>query len=71
MHRDPEIRKTLTTFVSSGTKRLLAFFLTFRFFDTRRETHNYYYADSFSMVLQSTPKLNWPAQSQLTDPKKA
>ena len=33
-----EIRKTLTTFYSSGTKRLLTFLDIFFFFDTKRET---------------------------------
>ena len=42
MHRNPE---TLTTFFCSGSKRLLTFFFTFSFFDTRRERHNFYYAD--------------------------
>ena len=35
--------ETLTTFFSSGTK--LITFLTFRFFDTRRERDTFYYAD--------------------------
>ena len=42
------------TLSSSGTKRLLTF-LPFSFFDTRRERHNFYYADYFYIVLQSTP----------------
>ena len=31
--------------LGSGTKRLLTFFFTFSFFDTRKERHNFYYAD--------------------------
>ena len=40
-------------------------------FSTWGERHNFYYADCFYIILQSTPQLNWPAQSprsQLTDP---
>ena len=51
-----EIRETLTTFFSSGTKRLLTYFwlLVFR----HEERDNFYYADCFNIVLQSTPQLN-------------
>ena len=38
-----ESRKTLTTFFSSGTKRLLTSWVLS--FDTRRERHNLYYPD--------------------------
>ena len=31
-----------------------------------RERHNFYYADSSYVVLQSTPQLNCPAQSPIT-----
>ena len=36
------------------------------FFGTRRERHNFYYADCSYIVLQSTPQLNWPAKSPIS-----
>ena len=62
--------KTLTTFFSSGTKRLLLF-LTYSF-STRGERDTiFYYADCSYIVLQST--LSWmpgpESKSQLTSPR--
>ena len=58
VHGNTEIRETLTTFFSSGTKGLLTF-LTFSF-STRgeRERDIFYYADCSYIALQSTPQLN-------------
>ena len=53
MHRNPE---TLTTLGSSGTKHLLTFF-DFQFFDTRRERHNFYYADRFHLTQQNARRI--------------
>ena len=53
-----EIRETLTTFFSSGTKRLLPSWLSGFFTRGERETHNFYYADCSYIVRQSTPQLN-------------
>ena len=63
MHRNPE---TLTTFFSSGTKRLLIFFTFYFSFSTQGERHNFYYANCSYIVLQSTPQRNWPAQSPIS-----
>ena len=54
-----ESRETLTTFFSSGTKRLLTFF-KFLVFDTRRERPNFYYADCSIGPNNARPKLHWP-----------
>ena len=55
--QNPEIRETQTTFFSSGTKRLFTFWLLV-FRHEERERDNFYYADCFYIVLQSTPQLN-------------
>ena len=66
MHRNPE---TLTTFFSSGTKRLLTFLIFI--FLTWGERHSFYYADCSNIVLQSTPSwLSGPeSKSQLASPR--
>ena len=51
-----EIRETLRTFFSSGTKLFITF-LTFRF-STRGDRDNFYKADCSYIALQSTPQLN-------------
>ena len=64
MQRNP---KTLTTLHSSGTKRFLTSWGSS--FDTRRERHNFYYADC-SYIAHSQPpaRLTRPrVKSQLTD----
>ena len=50
---------------AEGLVNMINLFWLLVFFDTRieRETHNFYYADCSYIVLQSTPQLNWPAQS--------
>ena len=65
MQENPE---TWTTSFSSGKKRLLIC-LTFSFStrgERERETHNFYYADCSNIVLQSTPQLDWLAQSPIS-----
>ena len=61
MHRNP---KTLTTFFSSGTKRLLTF-LTFSF-STRGERDTIFTMLTVPTSPTVTPQLNCPAQSPIS-----
>ena len=61
MQRNPE---TLTTFFSSGTKRLLTFFLLLVFRHEERERHNSYYADC--SYIAHSPLPNWTARSPIS-----
>ena len=61
--------ETLTTLRCSGTKRLLTSWL--QFFDTRRESHNFYYADCTIWPKKRAahpvaPSWTGPAQSQVS-----
>ena len=59
MHRNPEIRETLTTLGSSGTKLLLpSWLLGFR--HEERETHNFYYVPSDPTTHGALCRPDWP-----------